>query len=169
MFAEVYAIQTIEGAWVARFTDPKLKSLGVGYSPNTKSEALADLQRTLNRFRDAWCALTGQEESCPIALKLVDSPPSKYVLMARTLGHAVLQNGRTSGGIQDPTSSDYLLWMCQQIEQNHSWPPDKASRWIGYIQGVMIANGWTTFETESERAKEILEEKPNAPTPAADA
>jgi hypothetical protein len=35
----------------------------------------------------------------------------------------------------------HLLWMCAQIELNaESWPMTKVHRWIGYIQGGMIAN-----------------------------
>ena len=36
----------------------------------------------------------------------------------------------------------YLEWMCGKIATHASeWPASKAHRWIGFIQGAMIANG----------------------------
>ncbi len=36
---------------------------------------------------------------------------------------------------------NYLLWMCDRIEkQAEEWPVTKLHRWIGFIQGGMLAN-----------------------------
>jgi hypothetical protein len=35
----------------------------------------------------------------------------------------------------------HLLWMCDRIEeQAESWPRTKLHRWLGYVQGGLIAN-----------------------------
>ncbi len=35
----------------------------------------------------------------------------------------------------------HLMWMCDKIEQHvEDWPVTKLHRWIGFVQGGMIAN-----------------------------
>jgi hypothetical protein len=35
----------------------------------------------------------------------------------------------------------HLLWMCDRIEEHaENWPAIKVHRWIGYVQGGLIAN-----------------------------
>jgi len=37
--------------------------------------------------------------------------------------------------------SKHLLWMCDQLEKHaETWPATKMHRWIGYVQGGLIAN-----------------------------
>lgn len=52
----------------------------------------------------------------------------------------------------DTTSFDHLLWMCEFCLKNVSdaggMSVDKFSRWMGYIQGVMVCKGLTTVEAE---------------------
>jgi hypothetical protein len=35
----------------------------------------------------------------------------------------------------------HLLWMCEQLEQHaEDWPATKLHRWIGFVQGAMLAH-----------------------------
>lgn len=58
------------------------------------------------------------------------------------------------------TSVYHLIWMCKQIIEHtgyvpKEWSITKLHRWIGYIQGVMIARGWTTVEQQRSDYKEL--------------
>ncbi len=55
----------------------------------------------------------------------------------------------------DPTHLNHLLWMCEHLLKNirddgRGFAVDKYSRWIGYIQGVLIARGHTTVNEERD-------------------
>lgn len=40
------------------------------------------------------------------------------------------------------TSLKHMAWMCDQAFDNQlEWPMDKLSRWLGFIQGVLIMKG----------------------------
>lgn len=58
------------------------------------------------------------------------------------------------------TSVRHLIWMCQQIVEHtgyvpNEWSVTKLHRWIGYIQGVMVARGFTTVLREREDYKQL--------------
>lgn len=59
-----------------------------------------------------------------------------------------------------PTSEQYLIWMCEQIICNPDWPEDKAHRWVGFIQGVLVATGTSNLDAERDRVR-LLKEKNN--------
>ncbi|MBL1177639.1 hypothetical protein [Pantanalinema sp. GBBB05] len=64
--------------------------------------------------------------------------------------------GCTEGKPNDiPYSLPYLVWMCDKIIENPQWEIDKSSRWIGYIQGVMVARFLTSVERERDRVRNI--------------
>lgn len=52
----------------------------------------------------------------------------------------------------DPTSLEHLLWMCQtsikKLENDLACPIDKYSRWLGYVQGILVSKKLTTVEKE---------------------
>lgn len=54
---------------------------------------------------------------------------------------------------------DYLIWMCREIikgkEDYDNWSDTKLHRWIGYIQGVLIARGFSTVTEERENYKSV--------------
>lgn len=60
----------------------------------------------------------------------------------------------------DPTSLDHLLWMCEHCLKNISdasgMSVDKFSRWMGYIQGVLVCKGLTTVEAERNTTRPWL-------------
>ncbi len=53
---------------------------------------------------------------------------------------------------------EHLFWMCQLIERHaEEWRDTKLHRWIGFIQGGMIANGMLDFETAKSMFNEAKE------------
>jgi hypothetical protein len=54
--------------------------------------------------------------------------------------------------LDDPTSFNHLLWMCEetiyQLKNNPSYAMDKAHRWLGYIQGCLVCKNVIKVETE---------------------
>ncbi len=46
----------------------------------------------------------------------------------------------------------HLVWMCYEIINGHV-KSDKAHRWIGYIQGVLVMRNLTTLEKMKELNK----------------
>lgn len=41
-----------------------------------------------------------------------------------------------------PTHGGHLAWMCEQAELFATERRDKAMRWLGYVQGVLVAHGF---------------------------
>jgi hypothetical protein len=57
----------------------------------------------------------------------------------------------------DYTSASHLRWMCIYLLQNiDTMNLDKAARWVGFIQGVMAANGVLDVTTERDRTRPIF-------------
>jgi hypothetical protein len=58
----------------------------------------------------------------------------------------------------DPTSLEHLLWMCiecipQIRDDGQGMLVDKYSRWLGYIQGCLICQKFTTVKDERNRTR----------------
>lgn len=58
---------------------------------------------------------------------------------------------RMKGSTQDPFQNTekpwqtcHLMWMLNEIETFTD--ADKANRWIGFVQGCMICQGWATLD-----------------------
>jgi len=54
----------------------------------------------------------------------------------------------------------HLIWMCEQVMEHtgyvpKEWSITKLHRWIGYIQGVMTARGFTTVLQERNDYREL--------------
>ncbi|MDW9531930.1 hypothetical protein RWE87_13570 [Sinorhizobium meliloti] len=47
------------------------------------------------------------------------------------------------------THPHHLRWMLQQL-YNGNVTGEKAHRWLGFIQGVMIVGGWLTVQVERD-------------------
>lgn len=52
------------------------------------------------------------------------------------------------------THPAHLMWMLNELWSLE--PSDKANRWLGFIQGVLIAKGATTVTTEREITRPIF-------------
>lgn len=52
----------------------------------------------------------------------------------------------------------HLLGMCEQVVANaETWPATKAHRWVGYIQGVLVALGLTTVDHQKSIVTRLRE------------
>lgn len=59
---------------------------------------------------------------------------------------------------RDATSATHLRWMCDELLDNLGhMPADKSGRWIGFIQGVMAANGVLNVDDERDRTRPIYQ------------
>lgn len=62
--------------------------------------------------------------------------------------------GKTFGEAANFTSADHLRWMCREILHHiKTMPVDKMGRWVGFIQGVMAANGVLDVTAERDRTR----------------
>lgn len=61
----------------------------------------------------------------------------------------------------DPTSDKHLLWMCIEAKSKigHGWSLDKASRWLGFVQGCLIMKKYTTVRAERDITRPWLKVK----------
>lgn len=51
----------------------------------------------------------------------------------------------------------HLQWMCDEAMGNaESWPVDKLSRWLGFVQGVLTANNVITVKVEREFSRPLF-------------
>lgn len=55
----------------------------------------------------------------------------------------------------DMTGS-HLIWMLEELASNEEQSDTKKHRWLGYIQGILIANGLTTVADEREFTRKIF-------------
>ena len=65
---------------------------------------------------------------------------------------------RESASGRDPqTSLANLTWMCRTgIEQIDTFPLDKLSRWLGFIQGVLAMRGLVTVDGERDFSRPLF-------------
>jgi hypothetical protein len=66
----------------------------------------------------------------------------------KPLNHTLITEG-------DPTHPEHLLWMCHEALKNihmmsGGMSVDKYSRWLGYVQGCLIMQNYTTVEKERD-------------------
>lgn len=55
------------------------------------------------------------------------------------------------------TDDNHLRWMCQTaLAHLTDWPVDKASRWLGYVQGVLIVTRRLTTAEEREVSRPLF-------------
>ena len=77
-------------------------------------------------------------------------------MRVKARNHAELPTG-------DCTSLEHLLWMCDTCIPNirsdgRGYSVDKYSRWLGYVQGVLVCKGLTTVHAERDRVREFMNE-----------
>jgi len=55
---------------------------------------------------------------------------------------------------------DHLIWMCEKIIENSwDWPYDKTGRWIGFIQGILAAQGLLNIQAERDFTRPMFHEE----------
>lgn len=77
-------------------------------------------------------------------------------MKVKPINHTEITNG-------DPTSLEHLLWMCNTCipmvrDDGRGFSVDKYSRWLGYIQGVLICKKITTVDAERDRVRGFMQE-----------
>jgi hypothetical protein len=65
----------------------------------------------------------------------------------------ILEGKEFSG--PDKTDAVHLRWMCDNVDC-FNWGVDKVSRWLGFVQGVMIVNGLLTVDAERDYSRPIF-------------
>ncbi|AMO44266.1 hypothetical protein vBRpoSV10_213 [Ruegeria phage vB_RpoS-V10] len=51
----------------------------------------------------------------------------------------------------------HLTWMCEVIMNHHDlWPADKVGRWIGFVQGVLAAQGLIDINVERDFSRPLF-------------
>jgi len=54
------------------------------------------------------------------------------------------------------TSSEHLLWMLDELAGNLEQSATKKHRWLGFIQGCLIAYGVTTVQAERDYTRGVF-------------
>lgn len=57
---------------------------------------------------------------------------------------------------QKEVSAENLGWMAKEIAAHPEWPIDKASRWLGFIQGVLAVLGFLSVKKERDRTRPLF-------------
>lgn len=64
-----------------------------------------------------------------------------------------------ASGADAPPGTDlqHLHWMCVEAMDNiHQMPIDKASRWLGFVQGCMVMHGLISVEAERDFSRPLF-------------
>jgi hypothetical protein len=87
----------------------------------------------------------------------VTSDPLRDALTATVVGlKGMIPEG--DDGVGD-TSFANLRWMADKcIAEMETFPPDKTSRWIGFIQGVLATKGHLSVADERDRTRPFFHE-----------
>ena len=59
----------------------------------------------------------------------------------------------------DPTMShEHLRWMCWKIvvHDGEDWPKDKVGRWLGFVQGILAAQGLIDVGVERDYSRPLF-------------
>lgn len=61
--------------------------------------------------------------------------------MAEQCLDLIRQRDKTSLDLPTSLQPQHLQWMCQEIVKHaRDWPVTKSHRWLGFVEGAMIAN-----------------------------
>lgn len=89
----------------------------------------------------------------------MDQTSLLIVAMAQQCRALIGESKNTEPDLPPALHRNHLLWMCDRIEKHaEEWPSGKLHRWIGFIQGGMLANRMLDFDT----AKAMFDEAKNA-------
>lgn len=56
----------------------------------------------------------------------------------------------------DKAGREHLLWMLDELERREEQSLTKKHRWLGFVQGVMIAAGLTTVDDERDETRALF-------------
>lgn len=71
----------------------------------------------------------------------MDNANLLVVAMAQQCSALIQESTATDPDLPQALHRNHLLWMCDRIQKHaEEWPVTKLHRWIGFIQGGMMAN-----------------------------
>jgi hypothetical protein len=86
---------------------------------------------------------------------MIDNFPLRVALCKTLEGLQIPPDDGTSGSC----SPSHLEWMRDEcLRKANSMPVDKISRWVGYIQGVLAAQGHLDVAAERDRTRPFFHE-----------
>jgi hypothetical protein len=59
----------------------------------------------------------------------------------------------------DKTSDKHLVWMLNEIKNNITQSETKKHRWLGYVQGIMVAKGYLSVDSERDLTRNVFNGK----------
>lgn len=69
----------------------------------------------------------------------------------------VLRSVKPSGKAVAGCDVEHLQWMCRTMQdEGRTWPVDKLSRWLGFVQGVLVMQGVITVDEEREFSRPLF-------------
>lgn len=76
------------------------------------------------------------------------------LLLYRLRGPAL--GGPAPPGAPPQTTCSHLCWLLENVQRNaYTHPVDKLGRWLGYVQGVLAAQGSLSVPQERERSRQV--------------
>ncbi len=88
---------------------------------------------------------------------MLSDKPLRDALTATVVGLRAQASNSEITGTSDETSVEHLLWMLDHLLDNMEiFPVDKTSRWIGFVQGVLAANGILNTKAERDRTRPLF-------------
>ena len=57
------------------------------------------------------------------------------------------------------THDIHLLWMLREIKENKHQTLTKKHRWLGYVQGIMVAKGYLSVDSERDLTRNVFNGK----------
>lgn len=79
------------------------------------------------------------------------------VALAETIDGLILMVPQSHEDTESKTSWQNLRWMLvTALENINLWPTDKASRWIGFVQGVLAVRGILDVDEERNRTRPLF-------------
>lgn len=71
----------------------------------------------------------------------MDNTNLLIIAMAEQCRRLIVEADAHDVGLPKPLQPKHLLWMCDQIERHAAdGPPSKLHRWLGFVQGGILAN-----------------------------
>lgn len=97
-------------------------------------------------------------EAYPESKDFVSFMTLSKVIVPRYLAMLSVDHGRdwNEDRFGDKTSLGHLKWMLTEIADNLKQSITKKNRWLGFVQGLLIAYGFTTVSREREMTREIF-------------
>ena len=59
----------------------------------------------------------------------------------------------------DKTSDKHLVWMLNEIKNSTTQSETKKHRWLGYVQGIMVAKGYLSVDSERDLTRNVFNGK----------